>query len=43
MHAPIMPYWAKLLFASVVGAGLFTWLFRAGRLEPSADVERPDA
>jgi uncharacterized membrane protein SpoIIM required for sporulation len=43
MHAPIMPYWAKLLFACVVGAGLFTWLFRAGRSLPDPDAERLDA
>jgi uncharacterized membrane protein SpoIIM required for sporulation len=31
MHAPVMPYWAKLVFALVVGTGLFAWLARAGR------------
>lgn len=31
MHAPLMPYWAKLVFALVVGVALFTWLARAGR------------
>ncbi len=40
MHAPIMPYWAKLLFAIVVGTALFTWLARAGR---SLDTERAGA
>ncbi|MFN9812554.1 MAG: stage II sporulation protein M [Deltaproteobacteria bacterium] len=34
LHAPLMPYWAKLLFALVVGTGLFTWLLRAGRTRP---------
>jgi uncharacterized membrane protein SpoIIM required for sporulation len=31
MHAPLMPYWAKLVFAAVVGTGLALWLARAGR------------
>lgn len=34
LHAPLMPYWAKLLFALVVDTGLFTWLLRAGRTRP---------
>lgn len=33
MHAPGMPYWAKLAFASIVGLGLYAWLLRAGKLE----------
>jgi len=40
MHAPLMPYWAKLIFAVVVGAALFGWLARAGR---SLDGEEPRA
>lgn len=32
MHAPLMPYWAKLLFAAIVGSGLFLWLWRGGRV-----------
>ncbi|MBX7195274.1 MAG: stage II sporulation protein M [Sandaracinaceae bacterium] len=40
MHAPLMPYPAKLVFAAVIGAGLFTWLLRAGRgLEIARDDE----
>jgi hypothetical protein len=27
----------------VIGTGLFTWLFRAGRSLPDADAERLDA
>jgi uncharacterized membrane protein SpoIIM required for sporulation len=30
MHAPLMPYWAKLAFAAIVGLGLYAWLLRAG-------------
>lgn len=40
MHAPIMPYWAKLIFAAVVGTGLFFWLARAGRNLGGADGAR---
>ncbi|MBN8616011.1 MAG: stage II sporulation protein M [Deltaproteobacteria bacterium] len=40
MHAPLMPYWAKLIFAVVVGTALFTWLARAGR---SLEREEPAA
>lgn len=31
LHEPIVPYWLKLLFALLVGAGLYAWLFLAGR------------
>lgn len=31
LHAPVMPYWAKLVFALAVGVALFGWLARAGR------------
>ncbi len=31
MHAPAMPYEAKLAFALLVGTGLFAWLALAGR------------
>lgn len=37
MHAPLMPYPAKLAFALIVGAGLYLWLARAGTAE---DAER---
>ncbi len=47
MHAPLMPYWAKLAFAAAVAAGLFLWLARAGRglrSDPAgADPSAPDA
>ena len=33
MHAPGMPYWAKLVFAAVVGIALYGWLLRAGKIE----------
>lgn len=33
LHAPLMPYWIKLVFAAVVGVGLYAWLLRAGKLE----------
>jgi uncharacterized membrane protein SpoIIM required for sporulation len=31
MHAPILPYWAKLAFAAAVAFGVFAFLTRAGR------------
>ena len=31
MHAPVMPYWFKLLFALLVGTALYSWLLLAGR------------
>ena len=31
MHAPIVPYWAKLTFAALVALGVFSFLTRAGR------------
>jgi len=31
MHAPAVPYAAKLVFAVLVGAGLYAWLLFAGR------------
>lgn len=37
MHAPAMPYPAKLAFASVVGISLFGWLALAGRGREPAD------
>lgn len=33
MHAPGMPYWAKLVFAAIVGVALYAWLLRAGKVE----------
>ncbi len=35
MHEPTMPYWFKLLFALLVGTGLYAWLLLAGR-KPAA-------
>lgn len=35
MHAPVMPYPAKLVFAAIVGTGLFAWLLLAGRGKPA--------
>ncbi len=35
MHAPVMPYPAKLAFAALVGIGLFAWLLLAGRDRPA--------
>ncbi len=31
IHEPTIPYWLKLLFALLVGTGLYAWLFLAGR------------
>ena len=40
MHAPLMPYWVKLVFAAIVGTALYTWLLRAGRsLPPREDAD----
>lgn len=36
MHAPFMPYWAKLVFAAIIGVALYAWLLGAGRKEPSS-------
>lgn len=33
MHAPGMPYFAKLAFAAIVGIALYAWLLRAGKIE----------
>lgn len=38
MHAPGMPYWAKLAFAAIVGLALYAWLLRAGRIEDAQAV-----
>ncbi|MEZ4327610.1 MAG: stage II sporulation protein M [Polyangiales bacterium] len=35
IHAPTLPYWAKLTFAGVVGVGLYAYLLAAGRREGS--------
>lgn len=41
MHAPVMPYSAKLAFAAIVGAALFLWLTRAGDLpKEGLEVDR---
>lgn len=31
LHEPVIPYWSKLVFALLVGTGLFAWLLLAGR------------
>lgn len=31
LHAPVVPYWLKLVFALLVGVGLYAWLLLAGR------------
>lgn len=31
LHEPVVPYWLKLVFALVVGVGLYSWLLLAGR------------
>jgi uncharacterized membrane protein SpoIIM required for sporulation len=31
MHAPVLPYTAKLVFAALVATGLYTFLTQAGR------------
>lgn len=31
LHEPVLPYWLKLVFALLVGTGLFAWLLLAGR------------
>lgn len=36
MHEPTIPYWLKLVFALLVGTGLYAWLLLAGR-KPAAD------
>jgi len=33
MHEPVMPYWFKLIFAALIGTGLYAWLLLAGRKE----------
>jgi len=33
MHEPTVPYWAKLLFAALVGTGVYAYLFLSGRGE----------
>ena len=38
MHAPVMPYWVKLIFAAIVGTALYTWLLTAGRHLPPKDT-----
>lgn len=48
MHEPAMPYAIKLLFAAVVGTGLYSWLLLAGRRRDSTAVratrvDRPQA
>lgn len=40
MHEPVIPYWAKLVFAVLVGTGVYAYLFLAGRsgeAEPAED------
>ena len=36
IHAPTLPYAAKLAFAAVVGSGVYYYLLRAGRDAPPA-------
>ncbi|MCA9606632.1 MAG: stage II sporulation protein M [Myxococcales bacterium] len=36
IHEPTIPYWLKLLFALLVGTGLFAWLMLAGRRRAEA-------
>jgi uncharacterized membrane protein SpoIIM required for sporulation len=36
VHEPAMPYVAKLVFAGIVGVGLWAWLLLAGRGKPAA-------
>jgi uncharacterized membrane protein SpoIIM required for sporulation len=38
MHAPVMPYAAKLVFAFVVGAGVYAYLLFAGRTPDESDA-----
>ncbi|MBZ0120357.1 MAG: stage II sporulation protein M, partial [Sandaracinaceae bacterium] len=37
IHEPVVPYAVKLVFAGLVGAGLYAWLFFAGRNAPAAE------
>ena len=43
MHEPAMPYVAKLAFAIIVGAGVYAYLFFAGRRASPEDSEPVDA
>ena len=36
IHEPVIPYWVKLVFALLVGVGLYAWLLLAGRRDPEA-------
>jgi uncharacterized membrane protein SpoIIM required for sporulation len=36
LHAPLVPYWAKLAFAACVAFGVFWFLMRAGRASDAA-------
>jgi hypothetical protein len=40
LHEPVMPYALKLVFALLVGVGLYAWLLLAGR-RPSAEEHEP--
>lgn len=42
MHAPIVPYSAKLVFAACVAAALLVFLTRAGRATPTS-IARPES
>jgi uncharacterized membrane protein SpoIIM required for sporulation len=39
IHAPVIPYWLKLLFALLVGTGLYAWLLLAGSGAPPEGEE----
>ena len=34
IHEPQIPYWLKILFALLVGTGLYAWLLMGGRRRP---------
>jgi uncharacterized membrane protein SpoIIM required for sporulation len=42
MHEPVMPYVVKLVFAGVVGTGVYAYLFFAGR-QPDTEDDEPEA
>lgn len=42
IHEPVIPYWLKLIFALLVGVGLYTWLLLAGRTPDPDDASLAD-
>lgn len=40
-HAPLVPYWAKIVFGCAEAAALWWWLARSGRAAPPAGLPPP--